>query len=139
MIAWILLIVSFAFGNIYKFSFWSPEVKVSLLDCTVLVLTIMGLRVKRVDQRLILPILVFFSLGVLSLVLALPNFGVSAVVVGAMYLLRWVIYSLFFLSLVQLFKAHELPKLILSLGLVTSLVGLGQYLFYPDVRNLQVA
>lgn len=139
MIAWILLIVSFAFGNIYKFSFWSPEVKVSLLDCTVLVLTIMGLRVNRVEQRLILPILVFFSLGVLSLVLAIPNFGISAVAVGAMYLLRWVIYSLFFISLVRLFKVHELGKVILSLGLVTTLVGLGQYLFYPDVRNLQVA
>ena len=139
MIAWILLILSFASSNIYKFSFWSPDVKVSLLDCTVLVLTILGLRVKRVEHRLILPILVFFSLGVLSLVLAIPNYGVSAVAVGAMYLLRWVIYSLFFLSLIRLFKARELGQVILSLGLVTTLVGLGQYLFYPDIRNLQVA
>ena len=139
MIAWILLIASFALGNIYRYSFISPDIKITLLDCTVFLLTAIGFRVKRVENRLVAPVLVFFSLGVLSLVLAVPKFGISAVTVGSLYLLRWVIYSLFFLSLIRLFKAHEIKHVILSLGLVTTVVGLGQYLFFPDMRNLQLA
>lgn len=85
------------------------------------------------------PVFAFTAVGAVSLALAYFAYGGTATVVGAMYLLRWVIYSLFFLSLVRLIKVHELGKVILSLGLVTTLVGLGQYLFYPDIRNLQVA
>lgn len=137
-IVWSLLGVGFAVGNIYKFSFWSPDIKISLLDCTVLLLTILGLRVKRPNYQLILPILIFFIIGVVSLIPAYFTYGITATVVGAMYLLRWIIYSLFFLSLVRLVKAHEVPKILLSLGLVTAMVGLIQYIFYPDVRFLQV-
>lgn len=137
-IVWLLLGVGFAIGNIYKFSFWSPDVKVSVLDCTVLVLTILGLRIKRYENKIVLPILVFFSVGVLSLVLAVPRFGGFTIMVGVMYLLRWIIYSLFFLSLVRLVKAHEVPKILLSLGLITAMMGLIQYIFYPDVRFLQM-
>ncbi len=136
MIAWILLIASFALGNIYRFSFFSPDIKISILDCTVFILTIVGLRVKRIENRIIMPILVFFSLGLLSLIPAIYKFGIPAVTVGAMYLLRWLVYSLFFTSIIYLIKLDKINKLLLCLGILTAILGLGQYFLFPDVRSL---
>ncbi len=142
----VLLGISFVLGNIYKFSVITPEVKISVLDCVVFVLTIVTLwDLKKCWTNLnknlwvIRPILAFAGIGLLSLLLALRHFSSQEVLVGAMYLGRWLVYSLLPLSLIRLFKVPNLRKILLALGIITVLVSLGQYLLYPDIRSLQVA
>ena len=141
-----MLGISFVLGNVYKFSFIAPEVKISVLDCVVFVLTIVAvLDFKKYQDsfvkylRVAKPLLLFATLGVVSLLLSLSHFSSQEVLIGAMYLIRWLVYSLLPLSLVRLFKVPELRKSLLILGGVTILVSLGQYLIYPDIRSLQVA
>ncbi|KKU28545.1 MAG: hypothetical protein UX80_C0001G0023 [Candidatus Amesbacteria bacterium GW2011_GWA2_47_11b] len=134
------LALAFAFGNLYKFSFFSPEVRISALDVVVFVLTLLALPLNFKRYRyLILPIGVFFTLGLVSLILALPVYGWQAIFVGSLYLARWVVYSLFFASIIQLIKSSKIAPLLYSLGLITAILSLGQYFVFPDVRALTVA
>ncbi len=143
----ILLAVAFGVGNLYKFSPISADVHVSILDCVIILLTAISVLKNRHQyfsslkrfKIITVPILIFAAVAGVSLIISGGHYGQMAQTVGAMYLLRWVIYSLFFVSLIQLVKAREAARLLLILGLVTAAVGLGQYIFYPDVRGLAVA
>ena len=130
------LALAFAFGNLYKFSFFSPDVRVSLLDLVVLGFT---LKFSFINHLLVPPILVFFTIGLVSLIFALPVYGWQATLVGSLYLARWVVYSLFFASIIQLIKPSRITPLLCSLGLITAILSLGQYFIFPDVRALAVA
>lgn len=124
----ILLIASFAVGYVYRFSLFSPEIKLSPLDCSVFLLIIKNLSQLRNFRSF--SGWLFVIIAGLSLLLALPKFGPLAVLTGSLYLLRWLAYSL--LVFIPLS-----PKTILGLGLVTPLIGLTQYFFVPDVRFLK--
>ncbi|MDO8488394.1 MAG: O-antigen ligase family protein [bacterium] len=141
MVKWLaifLLGLGFAVGNVYKFSFFSPEVRLTPLDCIVIVLTLFTLLKSFKDPQLWHPVEAFFTIGVVSLLFAWQSFGTSAAMIGGMYLGRWVMYTLFFVSLVRIFKVHELVNLVYVLGLVTVVVSLLQYIIYPDIRALQL-
>lgn len=134
------LAIAFVFGNLYKFSFFSPEVRISALDIVVFVLTILALPLNfKKNRYLAIPITVFFTLGLISLILAIPVYGRQAILVGSLYLARWVVYSLFFASMVQLIKSFRITPFLYSLGLITAILSLGQYFVFPDVRALTVA
>ena len=136
----ILLALGFAFGNLYKFSFFSAEVRISALDIVVFTLTLLALPVNLKKYRyLVIPITVFFTVGLVSLIFALPAYGWQAIFVGSMYLTRWTVYSLFFASIIQLIKSSKIVHLLYSLGIITAILGLAQYLVFPDVRALAVA
>lgn len=143
----VLLLTAFGVGNTFKFQFVYPEASITLLDCAVFLLTIITLFVKRneIVKRvkdsgyLTSPIFTFFSLAGLSLLISGAVYGLDPQIVGSFYLLRWVTYSLLFLAIICLFKAHEVLKLLLGLGLLTTILGLGQYIFYPDVRQLEIS
>lgn len=75
-------------------------------------------------------ILSFFWVGVISLLAALFRFSVPEVAIGGLYLLRWFVYASFSNLKIQLFK------LLPILGFGMAILGLGQYLLYPDIRNL---
>lgn len=76
------------------------------------------------------PVLSFFLVGVTSLFTALFRFSVPEVFVGGLYLLRWLVYASFSNIKIQLFK------LLPIMGFGMAILGLGQYLLYPDIRNL---
>lgn len=145
MIASFLLLISIGVGNLYKFSFFSPDVHVSILDIVVFGLTIFTLIFKfkswlltiKQFKHLTTPILVFFTVAFISLVLALPSYGWQAVVVGSMYLVRWIVYTLFFASIIQLIKAKNLRSLLCLIGLIIVVTGFVQYFAFPDIRPLQ--
>ena len=69
-------------------------------------------------------------MGIISLINAIWHFLPIQVLGGGTYLLRWLVYASFSNVKIQLFKL--LP--ILGFGMV--ILGLGQYLLYPDIRNL---
>ena len=139
MVFW-ALIIAFIFGNLYKFSFFSPDVRLSLLDTVVFTLTLVTFPPKLGKYRfLTTPVLVFFSLAFISLLLAFPIYGWQAVLVGSMYLARWLVYTIFFASIIQLIKPSKIRKMLLIMGISAAILGLGQYLLFPDVRSLAVA
>ena len=139
MASW-ALIIAFLFGNLYKFSFFSPDVRLSLLDIVVFALTLLTFPPKLGKYRfLATPVLVFFTLAFISLALALPVYGWQAVLVGSMYLARWLVYTLFFASILQLIKPPKIRKMLLIMGISTAIIGLGQYLLFPDIRSLAVS
>lgn len=76
------------------------------------------------------PVLSFFLVGVTSLFTALFRFSVPEVFVGGLYLLRWLVYASFSNIKIQLFK------LLPILGFGMAILGLGQYLLFPDIRGL---
>lgn len=140
-----LLTVGFLGGNVLKFSLFTPEVKVSFLDCAVFILTAISLikfkeytREFRNRLWVIIPLLAFGLVALVSLLVSLNNFSGQEVGIGGLYLGRWIVYSLFFVSLVRLFKVPELKKLMLWLSVGTVLISLGQYLLLPDTRFLRV-
>jgi hypothetical protein len=142
-----LLTLSFALGNLYKFSFFSPDVRISLLDISVF-LTVNLVLVARFDQVKIyyqkyLPVfkpLSFFGLiAFCALLLSIPRFGLTAFIVGGMYLARFLYLSFLFISLKIIFKKSDLNHLLVSLGLIALVSCIGQYLLFPDVRHLQVS
>ena len=142
MASW-ALIIAFLFGNLYKFSFFSPDVRLSLLDIVVFTLTVKSLFINPksyiINHPLVPPVLVFFTLAFISLALALPVYGWQAVLVGSMYLARWLVYTLFFASILQLIKPPKIRKMLLIMGISTAIIGLGQYLLFPDIRSLAVS
>ena len=121
-----VLILAVGVGNIYKFSFFSPDVNVSVLDFVVFILTILNF------QRPPKPLLFFLGMGLLSLVPAYFAFGYQATLVGLMYLVRFGIYSLFLIK-------KDANFLIMGVGITLVLTGLIQYLFFPDIRSLAIA
>lgn len=139
---WLVIVLlggAFAIGNIYRFSFFSPQVRVSFLDCVVLVLTVFTFNLKRTTKHnLFKPIVSFAAVGAASLVPAYFAYGTAATLIGGLYLARWTVYSLFFVDLIQMFKVWERNRLAIFLSLVVIITSLAQYIFYPDIRSLQV-
>lgn len=134
------LIIAFSFGNIYRFSLFSPEIRISALDIVVFSMTLLAWP-KAIKQfnHLITPIFVFFIVGLISLIFAIPVYGLTAVGVGSMYLLRWVLYSLFFASIIQLIKSKQIVYILYSISIITAILSLAQYVIFPDIRSLAVA
>ena len=139
VLVYFLLGISVLAGNYYKFSFFSPDVRVSLLDLSVTLITVISLRRNYISaikqfRHLTKPILMFFSVSLLSLIPAYFNYGQTAALVGLMYSFRWFIYSLFFVSL-YLLHIPVKNLIVLISGILIS-TGLLQYFFVPDTRFL---
>jgi O-antigen ligase len=77
-------------------------------------------------------------IALVSLIPAYFRFGLTAVEVGGLYLLRFAIYASLFWTVQKLFKPSQIGKVITVLGLTLVITGLGQYLLLPDVRFLKI-
>lgn len=143
-----LLLLGFTAGNIIKPAVFSPEAKLSVLDVAVgliWVATVYYLVIWRrfaLDtrvRRLLISGGLFFMVGLVSLLWSGWRYGPVAVLVGGLYLLRWMMYSLMFGAVgVWLPDKRQVNRLILGLGLALVTVGVVQYVFLPDTRFLQV-
>lgn len=138
-VVYLLLGFSVLVGNLYKFSLFSPDVRISLLDFSVTFITIISfsrnyiLTIKQFSH-LTKPIFIFFFICILSLIPAFFRYGQTATLIGLMYSLRWLVYSLFFLCLLLL--RIPIRNLIIFLSCILVISGLFQYFFLPDTRFL---
>ena len=141
-----VLIVLFSFGQTIRFSLFSPEVRFSFLDIGVFILTCWTLvlnhgllsRLIATHRRVFVALLVFLVIAVVSLITSGPGFGIPAVMVGGLYLLRFIVYSLLPFILATQFTVAKLRRLLIFLGLSVTLIGLYQYAYFPDIRHLTV-
>ncbi len=92
----------------------------------------------KIKNELFLPILLFFTTALISLIISLFSYSLNQVFISSLYLLRWISYALVYLIIVN-FKVDEkkvLQKLLLISGLVILIIGYLQFFFYNDLANL---
>jgi hypothetical protein len=134
------LVLAFIAGNIYKISLFASDVRVSVLDVVVILMTIFAVVThhKTINiKNLKSPLGLFLLIALISLIPAYFRFGLSAVEVGGLYLLRFAVYASLFWTVQKLFKPSQIGKVITVLGLTLVITGLGQYILLPDVRFLK--
>lgn len=103
-----------------------------LLDVIVAILWVLKLpKILKRTNKLLKPILAFGIVGVISLFVAGFRFSPAEITIGAMYLLRFLIYSSLSGVLVQSIKVIPV------VGIGTAITGILQYIFIPDVRFLE--
>lgn len=85
---------------------------------------------KLLKFRLFRPIALFIGVGIVSLF-------VNPTVKGSLYLLRWAVYSLFYgVILVSPLSMQFWLWWLASFGVALGTIGLVQFVWYPDLRNL---
>lgn len=96
-----------------------------------------GLLTKLLRFPLMRPIALFAGLGVVSLIANVSRYPVWVVGYGSLYLVRWVAYSMFYgVILLSPYSATFWLWWLTSFGVVLSVIGLVQFVWYPDLRNL---
>ncbi len=103
-----------------------------LIDLIVGILWILKLpKILKRTNKLLKPILAFGTVGVISLFVASFRFSSAEITIGAMYLLRWIVYSSLAGVIIQSIKVIPV------IGIGTAILGILQYVFIPDVRFLE--
>jgi O-antigen ligase len=88
--------------------------------------------------KLCKPIIIFSSVGLLSLLINFSNLGVNNLLVSSLYLVRWIAYALIYVIVNEFnpkFK-NKSSYLLLFSGSIVVALGFVQFFFYPSLRNL---
>ena len=147
MISWSvwLIPISFAAGNVFKISLFSPQIRISILDIAVILLIILGLPelLRKKKQALqsfkvwLKPLVIFLIFSLLTLVVSGKEFGLEAQLVGLSYWIRFLAYSILPLFLFNLFSTVQMKRMLISCGFLIVLGGLLQYFLLPDTRFIK--
>ena len=143
---WVILVLVFSLGSLFKLSFPLTEIHISWLDIGVVLINVYFL-IKNISRltffyknnSLVRALILFYSVGLISLFFRIFTLEPRAIFVGFLYWSRGLMYGLLFIPLSDLFTKSSLKKLLFSLGLVTVITGIGQYIISPDIRFLEVA
>lgn len=114
--------------------------RVTLLDVSVVVLVLYGaLRSgkKRIIPHLWAPIIAFTGICLISLAQTVTNVPLYVVGGGLLYVLRFLLYAaLYWTAVGKLFSPAVWRRTLTLSGVCMAGVGLLQYFWYPDLRNL---
>lgn len=128
----LLLILSLSFGQLARFEF-TPGVVIYAHDILVVLALIRYLpQVKSFRSPLTRPIIAFVIAAILSLALSARPW--SEIILGSLYLIRWIAYALIYFIARQ--TQLPLKRYLIMTGLIVAAVGLFQYGFFPDTRFL---
>lgn len=129
----ILIISIFVIGELFSFSLFSPQIHIYWSDWAILFLVFSVRKLSIGYAKFLIPFLV---VCLLSLLLNFPTYGNHSLIIGGLYLLRYVAYTLIWLSLLRTLKLHQSYSLLRTIGILISAIGLLQYFFFPDLRSL---
>ncbi len=127
----LFFIAAFVVGNIYKISFFSDSLRLSLLDisvCIVLLLNVKYIFTSIFTHPVTKSVSIFSVIALFSLFISGHAYGSTAMLVGLAYLFRFWAYS-------SLLLVPNLPSLS-KVGWVLVLSGLFQYFFIPKINFL---
>jgi O-antigen ligase len=138
-LVWATIIV-WSFGQLLILPSPNSQIRWYALDFFALLLGLSILLKPRLiafvsAQPLSKPIAVFILVLGVSLILAIPRLNSSAVIISSAYWIRLLFLSLLYFSLRHLNKKQKKPLLLFSIALFITL-GIGQYILWPDTRNL---
>jgi hypothetical protein len=92
---------------------------------------------KFIKPDAVVPILSFIVIGLISLLLNFFRFSSGEIGLSSLYLLRWCIYAGIYILLIQGMVSSKFLFLWLYVtGTCLSVLGLFQYVLYPELRNL---
>jgi O-antigen ligase len=136
----ILFLLSLVLGQTGAFTI-VPGVRFYIHD--VFLLIYLGARIITLDKRHIIrptltkPIVLFLLIGVLSLTANFYRINQEEFIQSSLYLVRWVAYVMLYVGLVQR-KSNSRVWMwgLFAVGNAFSVLGLLQYIVYPDLRNL---
>lgn len=142
-----LLALTLSLGQIGRLSFFNQEVNLYLFDL-VLVLWLLKLVIKykaRPIQKSLVSfraLYIFVAWLVLTFIFSLYRFDSFANIVASLYLLRLIVYFAFFVYFLYAVAKKAISKEALSKATtlfiaLTFLFSAGQYLLYPNLRNLK--
>lgn len=144
---WLLIFtLAFLSGQLFRFSFFSPDVHFIPLDIFMALFLAFFLFTDfhrffqvLISNPLVKPVFGFLLVGLISLSLAYFRYGSNAFFVGLFYWLRWSVYTLSFVPFLRLSEIINLKKYLLGLGLLTAGTGIIQYLVHPDITGLTIS
>ena len=130
--------ITFSLGEIAKIQF-PNSISVGLFDIAVVFLSLFFLiKIRKREFGLKLPIAIFIVTSIFSLAINFFRYEVSQLLVGSLYLIRWVAYTGIYFSAASLSekgKRYALTFMMLS-GIFIVALGYVQLFFYPSLRNL---
>ncbi len=137
----IVLFVSLFAGQLGGISV-VPGVTLYLHDVAVFLIVVQGIFSGAIRRSMagfhpVRPVGAFALAGIISLLVNIPDVSPDVLWKGLLYLVRWVSYAGVYFA----FAGSKFPKTFLLYGLFflgtgLAIVGLLQFFFYPDLRNL---
>lgn len=141
----VVLLVSITFGQLARLPVGEIAGAVNLIDL-VLVLAVGSWLISLFfsKQKILFPpgfwpLLIFWLVAAISLVNALKFFTPIQVIIGSLFLWRFVFYSLVYLVVYNSLGKKEIPfwtNLLILVGMVVAFLGILQFLFLSDLRFL---
>ncbi len=143
---WILLNIALALvplGNILRFDI-GGGISILALDIVVILIFLSAFPFLFKRRSTLLSdhgfrfFLGFVGVGLVGLLVALTWLPASSVLVSGMYLDRFIAYASLYWIVKAFTKDQQrlLVKRMLASGLLAIVLGIGQYILYPDLRNL---
>jgi len=139
-----LFIVLLPFGQLTRMSFGSATFYAHdlVLVALIFVFLIFALAMR---GKLTLPpvsilVLIFILFALVSLINSLRLFSLGEVLIGELFLLRFVLYFFLYLIVVNIIKKENVAfwlNTLLSVGLVVAILGFLQLALFPDLSFLQ--
>lgn len=142
----IAIVLIFPLGEIGRFQF-TNGIALSINDIGVAILVTCWLIIHLLKRKKIATglltknILIFVSVGFLSLIINIRFLDQKELMVSSLYLLRWVVYAGVYFVVLEFdrnFKKKSL-FLITAVGFLIVVIGYLQYFLYPNLRNLYYA
>lgn len=153
-----LILLIFPFGQLTRIplgiselnslrSFFPAEINFYLQDLVVSGLVVIwliwhiGKRIPIKKPPLAKPILLFVTVAAISLLINLSHLDLKETVVSSLYLLRWIFYAGVYFVVYEASQHHrllisKLRTILIFAGSAAAILGLLQYLLYPDLSNL---
>ncbi|MDO8610150.1 MAG: hypothetical protein Q7R95_06360, partial [bacterium] len=134
----------FPLGEIVRFDFGNGIV-IKPLDVGIAALVLLWLLLKLFKKqrfthvRVFILILLFFLIGLFSLIISSLHLSVTEFLISFSYLLRWIIYAGVFFVVSDFdnrFK-KKISNLLIAVGSLIVGLGYSQYFFYSNLQNLR--
>lgn len=116
-----------------------PGVTIYLHDIVLIVLLISKYHFRKVNAaglKLLYPIVTFVFVGIASLLLSVSHFGLLAIGLSSLYLVRWFLYAEIYMLVATTRYVRLWISMLYGVGVIFACSGLVQYFLYPDLRNL---
>lgn len=130
--------IAFSLGEVAKIQF-PNSISVGFFDLSVVILSLFYIKkIYNGKFSLKIPILLFTAVSVFSLAINFFNYEINQILIGSLYLVRWVAYTGIYFTAVNLNKKGKeyVLKFMMLSGIVIVAIGYLQLIFYPSLKNL---
>ncbi|MFH0863683.1 MAG: O-antigen ligase family protein [Candidatus Gottesmanbacteria bacterium] len=146
-IFYILILIIFPFGQLTKLPLGISEINIYFQDIILGILVISWIIWHLITRRPLLktpitkPIILFIIVAIFSLITNFLRFSQKEMIIASLYLVRWGIFTSIYFITFEMVNFHFIDQskikwMLIYVGTTTAIFGLGQYILYPNLRNL---